>query len=314
MIQPKSYLKVADNTGARKLICIRVLNGGTASLGDTIVAVVKEALPSIPIQRSEIVRAVLIRTRKEVQRINGSQIQFDENVAVIVNKDGNPRGSRVFGPVVRELRDRNFSKIVSLAPEVILIFIEEFFMRQRLKRFYQKKVISQLIKRFCYRNVHQIPSLKKIVVNRGLGEIAQNAKTLESSMLELTIISTQRGVITRARKAIAGFKIREKIPVGLVVTLRSEHIYAFLDRLVNLALPRIRDFQGLNSYSFDGRGNYSLGLNEQFMFPEIQYDQVDQFRGIDISIVTTANTNEESLILMKCFGIQFKMTLNLNYI
>jgi large subunit ribosomal protein L14 len=121
MIQPETYLKVADNTGARRLICIRVLGSSRASLGDVIVAVVKEALPNIPIKRSEVVRAVLVRTRKEVLRTNGSWIRFDENAAVIVNKDGNPRGSRVFGPVVRELRDLNFSKIVSLAPEVILI-------------------------------------------------------------------------------------------------------------------------------------------------------------------------------------------------
>lgn len=187
-------------------------------------------------------------------------------------------------------------------------------MRQRLKRFYQEKVIPNLIGQFCYKNIHQIPRLKKIVVNRGLGEIAQNAKALESSISELAIIATQRGVITRARKAIAGFKIREKMPVGLVVTIRTEHIYAFLDRLVNLALPRIRDFQGLNSYSIDGRGNYSLGLSEQFMFPEINYEQIDQFRGIDISIVTTANTDEEGLALLKYLGIQFKTIPNLNYI
>lgn len=127
MIQPGSYLKVADNTGARKLICIRVLGGRRASLGDVIIAVVKEALPNISVRRSEIVRAVLVRTRKEVQRVNGSSIRFDENAAVIVNKDGNPRGSRVFGPVVRELRDRDFSKIVSLAPEVISIFNLKIF-------------------------------------------------------------------------------------------------------------------------------------------------------------------------------------------
>ena len=122
-------------------------------------------------------------------------------------------------------------------------------------------------------------------------------------MLELTIISTQRGVVTRARKAIAGFKVREKIPVGLVVTLRSRRMYAFLDRLVNLALPRIRDFQGVSPFSVDGRGNYSLGLSEQFIFPEIRYDQIDQFRGIDISIITTANTDEEGLSLLKYLGI-----------
>ena len=123
MIQPITYLKVADNTGARNLICIRVLGGRRASLGDTIIAVVKESIPNISIRRSEVVRAVLVRTRKDVRRINGSHIRFDENAAVIVNKDGNPRGSRVFGPVSRELRDRNFSKIVSLAPEVISTFI-----------------------------------------------------------------------------------------------------------------------------------------------------------------------------------------------
>jgi len=176
-------------------------------------------------------------------------------------------------------------------------------MRQRLKHFYQETVISQLVKKFSYGNVHQVPRLGKIVVNRGLGEIAQNAKALETSLLELTVIATQRGVVTRARKAIAGFKVREKIPVGLVVTLRSRRIYAFLDRLVNLALPRIRDFQGLSPYSVDGWGNYSLGLSEQFMFPEIRYDQIDQFRGIDISIVTTANTDEEGLSLLSYLGI-----------
>jgi large subunit ribosomal protein L5 len=176
-------------------------------------------------------------------------------------------------------------------------------MRQRLKHFYQETVISQLVKKFSYKNVHQVPRLEKIVINRGLGEIAQNAKALESSLLELTIIATQRGVVTRARKAISGFKVREKIPIGIVVTLRSRRIYAFLDRLVNLALPRIRDFQGLSPFSFDGWGNYSLGLREQFIFPEIRYDQIDQFHGIDISIVTTANNNEGGLALLKCLGI-----------
>jgi large subunit ribosomal protein L5 len=176
-------------------------------------------------------------------------------------------------------------------------------MRQRLKHFYQETVVPQLTKKFHYTNVHQVPQLKKVVINRGLGEIAQNAKALESSLLELTIISTQRGVVTRARKAISGFKVREKIPVGLFVTLRSRRMYAFFDRLVNLALPRIRDFQGLSPCSFDGRGNYSLGLSEQFIFPEIRYDQIDQFRGIDISIITTANTDEEGLTLLKCLGI-----------
>jgi large subunit ribosomal protein L14 len=150
MIQPQTYLKVADNTGARKLICIRVLGGYRANLGDTIIAVVKEALPNMSIQRSEIVRAVIVRTSKGMYRINGSYIRFNENAAVILNKDGNPRGSRIFGPVVRELRDRNFSKIISLAPEVILFCNSNFSMKQRLKQFYQETVVSQLLITFNY--------------------------------------------------------------------------------------------------------------------------------------------------------------------
>jgi large subunit ribosomal protein L5 len=162
------------------------------------------------------------------------------------------------------------------------------------------------MKDFSFKNIHQVPCIKKIVINQGLGEIAQNSKTLESSLSELTVIAAQRGVVTRSRKAVSGFKVREKIPVGLVVVLRHERIYAFFDRLVNLAFPRIRDFQGVNPRSFDGRGNYSLGLDEQFMFPEIRFDQVDQFRGIDISIVTTARTDEEGLALLKSLGIPFR--------
>jgi large subunit ribosomal protein L5 len=306
MIQPQTYLKVADNTGVRKLMCIRVLGSRQAGVGDVVVAVVKEVLPNIPIQRSEIVRAVLIRTNKEVQRINGSRIRFNENAVVIVNKDGNPRGSRVFGPVIRELRDRQFSKIVSLAPEVILLFNLKFFMKQRLKRFYYERVVSQLFETCHYKNVHQIPRLEKVVINRGLGEIAQNAKVLESSLRELAVIATQRGVVTQARKAVAGFKIREKIPVGLIVTLRNERIYAFLDRLLNLALPRIRDFQGVSLRSFDGGGNYSLGLEDQFIFPEIRYDHIDQLVGIDLSIVTSENKDRDGLALLKRIGIPFR--------
>lgn len=179
-------------------------------------------------------------------------------------------------------------------------------MRQHLKYFYQKRVIPKLFEEFNYKNVYQVPRLEKIVINRGLGEIAQNAKILDSSLAELTIIVTQRGVVTRARKAIAGFKIRENIPVGLKVTLRGERMYAFLDRLMNLALPRIRDFQGVSVKSFDGRGNYSLGFKEQLIFPEIRYDQINQLCGINLSIVTTSNTDEERLSLLKRLGMPFQ--------
>ena len=177
-------------------------------------------------------------------------------------------------------------------------------MRQRLKRVYRELVIDQLCKEFKYLNVHQIPRLKKVVINRGIGETT-HAGVLKSSVLEITTIATQRCVVTRARKAIAGFKIREKRPVGITVTLRGERIYAFLDRLLNLALPRIRDFCGVNPKSFDGRGNYNLGFKEQLIFPEIQYDQVDQLRGIDLAIVTSSKTDKERISLLKKLGMPF---------
>lgn len=143
------------------------------------------------------------------------------------------------------------------------------------------------------------------MINRGIGDASQNAKLLESCSKELSTITGQQGVLTRAKKAIAGFKLRQKMPVGIVVTLRGERMYAFLDRLINLALPRIRDFQGMNAKSFDGHGNYSLGLEEQLMFPEIDYDKIDQIRGMDISIITTADTDEEAKALLKSFGMPF---------
>lgn len=179
-------------------------------------------------------------------------------------------------------------------------------MTQRLKRFYRDTVVPQLRQQFQYKNQHQIPRVEKIVINRGLGDASQNAKVLEASLSELSLIATQRGVVTRARKAIAGFKIREQMPVGLTVTLRGERRYAFLDRLRNLALPRIRDFQGVGPKSFDGHGNYSLGLEEQLRFPEINYDQIDQLRGMDISIITTCRTDEEGYALLKSLGMPFR--------
>ena len=179
-------------------------------------------------------------------------------------------------------------------------------MVQRLQQFYEKKIVLQLKEQFNYTNKHQVPVLDKIVINRGIGDASQNSKLLESCSNELSIITGQQGILTRAKKAIAGFKLRQKMPVGLVVTLRGERMYAFLDRLINLALPRIRDFQGMNPKSFDGHGNYSLGLDEQLMFPEIDYDKIDQVRGMDISIITTAKNDQEGLALLKFFGMPFK--------
>jgi large subunit ribosomal protein L5 len=179
-------------------------------------------------------------------------------------------------------------------------------MHQNLKAKYQETIIPKLKEQFSYTNIHQVPKLEKIIINRGLGEASQNAKALESSLKEIATITGQKPVVTRAKKAIAGFKIREGMPVGVMVTLRGDKMYSFLDRLINLALPRIRDFRGVSPKSFDGRGNYSLGVREQLIFPEIEYDSIDQIRGFDISIVTTANTDEEGRALLKEMGMPFR--------
>ncbi|GAB4212230.1 MAG: 50S ribosomal protein L5 [Synechococcales cyanobacterium] len=178
-------------------------------------------------------------------------------------------------------------------------------MPQRLQAIYTDTIIPKLMQEMNYTNVHQVPRLEKIVLNRGLSDAAQNAKALENSVNELAKIAGQKPVITRAKQAIASFKIRKGMPVGLMVTLRREKMYAFLDRFVNIALPRIRDFRGVSPKSFDGRGNYTIGIREQLIFPEISYDSIDQVRGMDISIVTTARTDEEGRALLKAFGMPF---------
>ncbi|ABW29680.1 MULTISPECIES: 50S ribosomal protein L5 [Acaryochloris] len=179
-------------------------------------------------------------------------------------------------------------------------------MTVRLKTLYLDTAVPKLQEQFKYKNAHEIPKVTKVSVNRGLGEASQNAKALERSLEELAVITGQRPVVTRAKKAIAGFKIRQGMPVGVMVTLRGERMYAFLDRLVNLALPRIRDFRGVSPKSFDGRGNYTLGLREQLIFPEVDYDSIDQIRGMDISIITTAKTDEEGRALLKVLGMPFR--------
>ncbi|MFN9614786.1 MAG: 50S ribosomal protein L5 [Dolichospermum sp.] len=176
----------------------------------------------------------------------------------------------------------------------------------RLKTVYQETITPKLISQFQYTNVHQVPKVTKITVNRGLGEAAQNAKSLEASLSEIALITGQKPVVTRAKKAIAGCKILQGMPVWIMVTLRGERMYAFLDRLINLTLPRIRDFRGVSPKSFDGRGNYTLGVREQLIFPEVEYDKIDQVRGLDISIITTAKTDEEGRALLKEMGMPFR--------
>nr|YP_009399156.1 ribosomal protein L5 [Taenioma perpusillum]ARW68553.1 ribosomal protein L5 [Taenioma perpusillum] len=175
-----------------------------------------------------------------------------------------------------------------------------------LKSLYKEKISQELLKKFNYTNIHQIPKLIKIVINCGIGEAAQNPKIIDNSIEDLKLITGQKPIITRTKKSIAGFKIRDNIPIGLKVTLRNDKMYAFLNKLINLSLPRIRDFRGISQQKFDGRGNFNLGLREQIIFPEISYEQIDKIRGMNITIVTDANSDKESFALLKAFGMPFK--------
>ena len=176
----------------------------------------------------------------------------------------------------------------------------------RLKEKYRSEVIPKMIKEFSYRNHMQVPRLERVVINVGMGEAVQNAKLLESAVAELSLITGQKPVLTRAKKAIAGFKLREGMPIGTKVTLRGNHMFEFLDRLMNIGLPRIRDFRGVSPKAFDGRGNYTLGLKEQLTFPEIKYDDVASIHGMDITIVTSANRNDEAKALLSHLGMPFR--------
>ena len=175
----------------------------------------------------------------------------------------------------------------------------------RLKEKYNNEIVDAMTKRFGYENIMQVPKLEKIVVNMGVGEAKENSKILDSAIADLEKITGQKAVTTKAKNSVANFKIREVIPIGCKVTLRGEKMYEFLDRLVNLALPRVRDFRGVNPNAFDGRGNYALGIKEQLIFPEIEYDKVDKVRGMDIIFVTTAKTDEEARELLAQFNMPF---------
>ena len=179
-------------------------------------------------------------------------------------------------------------------------------MSTRLKEQYKTEIVEAMTKKFGYKNIMQVPKLDKIVINMGVGEAKENAKILEAAVSDMETISGQKAVITKAKKAVANFKIREGMPIGCKVTIRGDKMYEFLDRLVNLALPRVRDFRGVSANSFDGRGNYSLGIKEQLIFPEIEYDKVDKVRGMDIIFVTTAKTDEEARELLRLFNMPFE--------
>jgi large subunit ribosomal protein L5 len=175
-----------------------------------------------------------------------------------------------------------------------------------LKERYRQEIIPQMIKKYNYKNVMQAPALSKVVLNMGVGEAIQNPKSLEAAVNDLTTITGQRPVVTKARKSIAAFKLREGMKIGCKVTLRGNRMYDFIDKLVNVVLPRVRDFRGVSPRAFDGRGNYTLGLREQVIFPEIEYDKIDKVRGMDITVVTTAKTDEEARDLLRLVGMPFR--------
>ena len=175
----------------------------------------------------------------------------------------------------------------------------------RLKDLYKDEIVDAMIKKFGYKNIMEVPKLDKIVINMGVGEAKENAKVLDSAVKDLETITRQKVVLTRAKNSVANFKIREGMPIGCKTTLRGEKMYDFMDRLVNLALPRVRDFRGVSADSFDGRGNYALGVKEQLIFPQIEYDKVEKVRGMDVIVVTTAKTDEEARELLRLFGMPF---------
>lgn len=179
-------------------------------------------------------------------------------------------------------------------------------MSSRLKDMYKNEIVDAMVKKFGYKNVMEVPKLDKIVINMGVGEAKENAKVLESAVSDMETITGQKAIITKAKHSIANFKIREGQSIGCKTTLRGDKMYEFLDRLVNLALPRVRDFRGVNANSFDGRGNYALGIKEQIIFPEIDIDKISKILGMEITFVTTANTDEEAHALLKAFGLPFK--------
>ena len=178
-------------------------------------------------------------------------------------------------------------------------------MSSRLKETYQNEIVDALMKKFGYKNVMQVPKIDKVVINMGVGEAKENAKILDAAVSDLETITGQKAVIKRAKNSVANFKIREGMPIGCKVTLRGDKMYEFVDRLINLALPRVRDFRGVNPNAFDGRGNYALGIKEQLIFPEIEYDKIDKVRGMDIIFVTTAKTDEEARELLAQFNMPF---------
>jgi len=192
------------------------------------------------------------------------------------------------------------------APQVLDDGSEESKFQPRLRDTYRDRVVPALMKEFGYKNIMQVPKLERIVLNVGMSEAIQNVKLLESAATELGTITGQKAVVTRAKKAIAGFKLRQGMPIGTMVTLRGEKMWEFLDRLISIALPRVRDFRGVSPRGFDGRGNYTLGLKDQLLFPEIDYMKVDKARGMNISVVTTAKTDEESRKLLQLLGMPFR--------
>ncbi|MCI8518543.1 MAG: 50S ribosomal protein L5 [Hungatella sp.] len=179
-------------------------------------------------------------------------------------------------------------------------------MAARLRETYKTEIVDAMVKKFGYKNVMEVPKLEKVVINMRVGEAKENAKVLDSAVRDLEIISGQKAVTTKAKKSVANFKIREGMAIGCKVTLRGEKMYEFVDRLINLALPRVRDFRGVSANAFDGRGNYTLGIKEQLIFPEIEYDKIDKVRGMDICFVTTAKTDEEARELLRLFNMPFQ--------
>ena len=288
MIQMQTNLDVADNSGARRVMCIKVLGGSKrkyATIGDVIVVSVKEAIPRGRVKKGDVMKAVIVRIAKDIKRPDGSIIRFDRNAAVLINPQMEPVGTRIFGPVPREPEPR---------------------VPARLKVQFDEAIRSKLAEELGHSNRYQVPRLDKVVINMGIGEGVADRKKVDSAAADLGLIAGQKAVVTKARKSIATYKVRTGQAIGCKVTLRKARMYEFLDRLINIALPRVRDFRGLNPKSFDGRGNYTLGIKEHIIFPEIDYDKAADVWGMDITVCTTARNDDEARALLRAFNFPFR--------
>ncbi|KAF5303878.1 hypothetical protein FQR65_LT18916 [Abscondita terminalis] len=319
MIQNESRLKVADNSGAKEILVIRNLGGSVrkfTNIGDIVVATVKAAAPGGAVKKGQVIKAVIVRTVRGLRRTDGTYIKFSENAAVIIKEDKTPRGTRDVVKIIAGGHKGKQGPIKGFTKDKSRVFIESISAIKHVKPSQTDEGgIKEVDASVHISNVAIIDPKNKdgftkigykiTDVNMGVGDAVQDSKRIDDAANELQLITGQKALITKARKSIASFKLREDMPIGVKSTLRGKKMYDFLDKVINVALPRVRDFRGVPKTSFDKQGNYTMGVKEQIIFPEIDYDKVKKLRGMDITIVTSATNKDDAFELLKKFGMPF---------